>query len=111
MALRRIRQTRLDEKAVMASSEEYLNPVLGMLSDVEGISHRKMMGEYLIYLDGKVIGGIYDDEFLLKADDRLSVLLPDADKRYPYEGAKAMMVIVSIEDPSAVSELIESLRS
>lgn len=95
----------------MASSEEYLNHVLGMLSDVEGISHRKMMGEYLIYLDGKVIGGIYDDEFLLKTDDRLSALLPDADKRCPYEGAKAMMVIVNIEDPSAVSELIESLRS
>ena len=95
----------------MASSEEYLNYVLGMLSDVEGISHRKMMGEYLIYLDGKIIGGIYDDEFLLKADKRLGALLPDADKRYPYEGAKTMMVIVSIEDPNTVSELVEALRS
>ena len=94
----------------MASSEEYLNHVLGMLSDVEGISHRNMMGEYLIYLDGKVIGGIYDDEFLLKADDRLDALLPDAGRRYPYEGSKTMMLIVSVEDPGTVSELVETLR-
>lgn len=67
----------------MASSEEYLNCILELLSDVEGVSHRNMMGEYLIYLDGKVIGGIYDDEFLLKPNDRLEELIPDARRRLP----------------------------
>lgn len=94
----------------MASSEEYLNYVLEMLSDVEGVSHRKMMGEYIIYLDGKVIGGIYDDEFLLKPDDRLDALVPDANRRYPYEGSRTMMVIVDSEDPATVCELVEAVR-
>lgn len=94
----------------MASSEDYLNHVLEMLSNVKGISHRKMMGEYLIYLDGRVIGGIYDDEFLLKPDDRLDALLPHADRRYPYEGSKTLMIIVSAEDPTIVSELVEAVR-
>lgn len=94
----------------MASSEEYLNYVLGMLSDVEGLSHRKMMGEYLIYLDGKVIGGIYDDEFLLKPNDLLEPLIPDARRRLPYEGSKSLMVVVDSENPETVSELVEAAR-
>lgn len=95
----------------MASSEDYLEHVLGLLSNVEGIGYRKMMGEYLIYLDGNVIGGIYDDEFLLKPNDRLDALIPNARRRYPYEGSKTMMVVVDVEDPTAITELLEALRS
>lgn len=94
----------------MASSEGYLNYVLEMLSGVEGVSHRKMMGEYLIYLDGKVIGGIYNDEFLLKPNACLDPLVPNARRRLPYEGSKTMMIIVDSEDPATVCELVEAVR-
>ncbi|MBP5756331.1 MAG: TfoX/Sxy family protein, partial [Spirochaetales bacterium] len=50
----------------MASSREYLDFILEQLSDVEGITYRSMMGEYLIYCKNKLVGGIYDDRFLVK---------------------------------------------
>ena len=62
----------------MASSKEYLEFVLEQLSDLNGISHRAMMGEYVIYYQGKVIGGIYDDRFLVKTTDSARRLLPNA---------------------------------
>lgn len=94
----------------MASSEEYLEFVLEMLASVEGVTTRKMMGEYMLYLDGKVIGGIYDDELLLKPDSRLDALVSDAQHRLPYEGSKTMMLIVDSEDPAFVSSLVEAVR-
>ena len=76
----------------MASSKEYLGFVLEQLGDPERVSYRPMMGEYVIYYDGKVVGGIYDDRFLVKPTKSAKALLPDAPYEIPYEGAKEMLL-------------------
>ena len=52
----------------MASSKEYLPYILEQLSELEDIRYRAMMGEYILYYREKVVGGIYDDRFLIKND-------------------------------------------
>ncbi len=76
----------------MASSKEYLEFVLEQLSALDGISHRAMMGEYIIYCNGKVVGGIYDDRFLIKPTASAKAMMPDAQEEIPYEGAKPMLL-------------------
>ena len=75
----------------MATSKDYLAFVLEQLAGLEGVTHRAMMGEYVIYYQGKVIGGIYDDRFLVKPTKSAKELLPDAPYELPYEGAKEML--------------------
>lgn len=94
----------------MASSQEYHDYVLELLAGVDGVRTRKMMGEYIVYLDDVVVGGIYDDELLLKPFERLDALFPDAQRRLPYEGSKTMMVVVDSEDPTFLAEVFEALR-
>lgn len=77
----------------MASSKEYLDYVLEQLSGVDGITYRAMMGEYIIYCQGKVIGGIYDDRFLIKPTQSAVKMMPDAPYELPYEGAKEMLSV------------------
>ena len=81
----------------MSSTEQYLDFVLDLLGELEDVAHRKMMGEYVLYYRGKVIGGIYDDRFLLKVTPASSRLLPEAPRAIPYEGAKEML-LVEVED-------------
>ena len=76
----------------MATKREYLDYVLEQLSGVDGITHRAMMGEYLLYIHGRVFGGIYDDRLLLKPTASACALLPDAPREIPYEGAKEMLL-------------------
>ena len=76
----------------MASSKEYLQFVLEQLSNLDGITHRAMMGEYIIYYNGKVVGGIYDDRFLLKQTKSSVKLLSDAPLEKPYDGAKELLL-------------------
>lgn len=90
----------------MASSPEYLEYVLDLLSDVEDVSTRKMMGEYLIYVSGKLVGGIYDDRFLLKATDASRAALSVVE--VPYEGTSEMM-LVDLEDRGAVATLVADM--
>ena len=52
----------------MASSKNYLAYILEQLSGLEDIRYRAMMGEYILYYQEKVVGGIYDDRFLIKND-------------------------------------------
>ncbi|MEI3376332.1 MAG: TfoX/Sxy family protein [Coriobacteriales bacterium] len=94
----------------MASSNEYHDYVLELLANVEGVRTRKMMGEYVLYLDDVVVGGIYDDELLLKPNQCLDAFFPDAQRRLPYEGSKTMMIVVDSEDPSFLADVFESLR-
>ncbi len=75
----------------MSSKKETLDFVLNQVQNIEDISSRKMMGEYLIYYKKKVIGGIYDDRFLVKKTKGSVLLLPDAAEDIPYEGAKPML--------------------
>ena len=92
----------------MASSKEYLEFVLEQLSQLDGISHRAMMGEYIIYFDGKVIGGIYDDRFLVKQTKSSKALMPDAPLELPYEGAKEML-LADIDNRELMNKLIPAV--
>ena len=76
----------------MASTKEYLEYVLEQLSGLEGVSHRAMMGEYILYYRGKAVGGVYDDRLLLKPTPGARELLPDAPMELPYPGAKPMLL-------------------
>ena len=92
----------------MASSKEYLEFVLEQLSDVQGISHRAMMGEFVIYCHGKVIGGIYDDRFLVKATDSARRMIPDAVSELPYQGAKEML-LADVDDRELLNRLVPAI--
>ena len=82
----------------MPSKIEYLDFVLEQLSPLEGISYRAMMGEYIIYCKGKIIGGIYDNRLLIKPTASAKSLMPDAPMELPYEGAKEMLLVENVDD-------------
>lgn len=90
----------------MASRKEYLDFVLEQLSGLEGVSYRAMMGEYLLYFNDKLFGGIYDDRFLVKVTASSLELLPDAPQEMPYDGAKPMLLITEIDNKNYLRELI-----
>lgn len=90
----------------MASSNEYLTYVLELLREVPGITYKKMMGEYLLYQDGALFGGVYDDRFLIKKAECASSY--GFREVVPYPSAKPMF-LVDIEDPRSVAELVEDL--
>ena len=90
----------------MASKKEYLDFVLDQLSGLEGISYRAMMGEYLLYYNDKLFGGIYDDRFLVKVTASSLELLPDAPQEMPYDGAKPMLLITETDNKIYLRELI-----
>lgn len=92
----------------MATSKEYLSFVLDQLSALPEISSRAMMGEYVLYYRGKVIGGIYDDRLLLKQTKAASEIVPDAEREIPYEGAKEML-LVDVDDKELLIRLIEAM--
>ena len=92
----------------MSSSKDYLNFVLEQLSDLQGISSRAMMGEYVIYYQGKVVGGIYDDRFLVKPTKSAKKLLPDAPLELPYQGAKEML-LPDIDNRELLNRLIPAI--
>lgn len=93
----------------MASSKEYLEYILEQLSECDGISYRAMMGEYIIYCRGKVIGGIYDNRLLFKITDRARELMPDAPEEIPYEGAKKMLLADNTDDRELLHTVIEAI--
>ena len=93
----------------MASSKEYLDFVLEQLSGLEEITYRAMMGEYIIYFRGKVVGGIYDDRFLVKNIKAATKLMPEAELELPYEGAKEMLLVDDIENKEFLKQLLEAM--
>ena len=93
----------------MSSSKDYLEYVLDQLSDLEDISSRAMMGEYIIYYRGKIIGGIYDDRFLGKPVQAAIAMMPNAERELPYEGAKEMLLVERLDDREFLKDLLESM--
>ncbi len=93
----------------MASDREYLEYVLDMLSSLDGISYKAMMGEFIIYYRGKIVGGIYDDRFLVKPTESARRLMPDAAPEVPYPGAKEMLSADRIDDREFMNELIGTI--
>ena len=93
----------------MASRKEYLEYILDQLSGLDDISYRSMMGEYIIYYRGKVVGGIYDDRFLIKPVKSAVAMMPDAEMELPYEGAKEMLLVDDVENREFLYELLEMM--
>ena len=89
----------------MASSKEYLDYILEQLSELEEITYRAMMGEYIIYYCGKIIGGIYDDRLLVKPVKSAVSLMPDATYELPYEGAKEMLLVDDVDNKEFLTRL------
>ncbi|MBO4289095.1 MAG: TfoX/Sxy family protein [Lachnospiraceae bacterium] len=95
----------------MASSREYLEFVLDQLSSLEGVTHKAMMGEYIIYYQGKIVGGIYDDRFLVKQTPSAKRLMPEAPTELPYEGAKEMLLVEDIDDRDFLCRLLNAMAA
>ena len=93
----------------MASSKAYLDFVLEQLSELDGITSRPMMGEYILYYRGRIFGGIYDDRFLVKPTRSARALMPDADLELPYEGAKEMLLVDNIDNRAFLRTLLEAM--
>ena len=91
----------------MSSSKEYLNFVLEQLSELEDISYRAMMGEYIIYYKGRIVGGIYDDRLLVKPVKSAIDYMPDAKYELPYEDAKAMLLVDNVDNRKYLTNLFE----
>lgn len=92
----------------MASTKEYLDFVLEQIHGVE-ITHKKMMGEYLLYANGVLFGGIYDDRLLIKPTDKARALLPNTEYAIPYDGAKPMLLCDFVDDSARLTETIKNL--
>ena len=93
----------------MASSKEYLDFILEQLSDLEEISYRAMMGEYIVYYRGKIVGGIYDDRFLVKPIKSAIAYMPNAKYELPYDGAKEMLLVDDVDNKEYLTGLFNSM--
>ena len=93
----------------MASSKEYLDFILEQLSPLDDITFRQMMGEYIIYYRGRIIGGIYDDRFLVKPVKPALAMMPDAERQLPYEGAKEMLLVSNVDDREFMCSLLDAM--
>ncbi|MBQ6503406.1 MAG: TfoX/Sxy family protein [Flexilinea sp.] len=93
----------------MASNKEYLDFILEQLSELDGITWRAMMGEYIIYYQGRIVGGIYDNRFLVKPTKSAKTMMPNANLEPPYEGAKEMLLVDNVENKDFLKELLEAL--
>ena len=97
------------EVMAVPSSKQYLEFILEMLSDTEEISYRTMMGEYIIYCRGKVVGGIYDDRFLVKKTRSAALMMPDAPLELPYDGAKEMLLVENVDSKEVLRKLLPAI--
>ena len=93
----------------MASSKEYLDYILEQLSELEGITFKPMMGEYILYMYGKIFGSIYDDRFLVKPTKSAMAMMPDADRELPYEGAKEMLLVDNVDNREFLKDLLTAM--
>ncbi|MBR5358206.1 MAG: TfoX/Sxy family protein [Clostridiales bacterium] len=93
----------------MASSKEYLEFILEQLSGLDEITYKAMMGEFIIYYRGRIVGGIYDDRFLVKPVKAAKDLMPEADMELPYEGAKEMLLVDNVDNREFLQELLDAM--
>ena len=91
------------------TAKEYLEFISEQLSELDDITYRPMMGEYIIYNHGKVVGGIYDDRFLVKSTPSTIKMMPNAQMELPYEGAKKMILVDEVENKTFLKKLLEGI--
>ncbi len=90
----------------MPSDANTLEAVKAILPD---ITHRKMMGEYLLYKDKKLFGGIYDDRLLLKITKASATMLRDCPSAFPYDGGGEMILFPEPYDPDLLRSVVEAM--
>ena len=95
----------------MASSEGYLQFILGQLSGLDEITYRAMMGEFIIYYCGKIVGGIYDDRLLVKPTKSAIAYMSDPAYEVPYEGAKEMLLVEEVDNKAFLTGLFHAMIS
>ena len=93
----------------MASGKEYLEFISEQLSELDDITYRAMMGEYIIYYKGKIVGGIYDDRLLIKPVDDAKSYMPTAPYESPYDGAKEMLLVENVDDKEYLTGLFNAI--
>ena len=93
----------------MASRKEYLDFILEQLSELEEITYRAMMGEYIIYYNGKIVGGIYDDRLLVKPVQTAITYMPNAEYQLPYDGAKEMLLVDNVDNKEYLIGLFKTM--
>ncbi len=93
----------------MASSKDFLQFVLDQLSALEDITYRAMMGEFILYYRGRIVGGIYDDRLLVKPTASAAALMPSAPREAPYEGAKDMLLVEQLDDRDFLAALFRAM--
>lgn len=93
----------------MATSREYLNFVMDNLSELDGITCKMMMGEYILYYKGKIAAYVCDDRFMVKNVPSAQKMIPRAEKAVPYEGAKEMLLVDRVEDRTFLKELFDAM--
>lgn len=93
----------------MSTSKEYLEFILEQLSELDGISHRRMMGEYIIYYRGRIAAYLCDDRLLIKPVSSAVEMMPDSVFEAPYEGAKEMLLCDNVDDKDYLKTLFEAI--
>ena len=93
----------------MASSKVYLDFILEQLSGLREITYRAMMGEYILYYRGKIVGGIYDDRLFVKPVKSAASLMPTATYELPYEGAKEMLLVDNLDSKDFLNKLFDAM--
>ena len=93
----------------MAACKDFLDFIMEQLSGLDGVEYRAMMGEYIIYYHGKIVGGIYDDRFLVKMTPSSTSMMPQAQRQSPYEGAKQMLVVDDVENRTFLENLLNDM--
>lgn len=93
----------------MASDKEYCDFILDQLNGLEGLQSRAMMGEFLFYVRGRIVGGLYDDRLLVKAVPAACERLPEAPEEIPYPGAKPMLLVENVDDREAMQALFSAI--
>ena len=91
----------------MASSKDYLQFVLEQLSELQEITYRAMMGEFIIYYRGKIVGGIYDDRLLVKPTKSAISYMPTVTYEIPYENAKEMLLVEEVDNRDFLTGLFD----
>ena len=94
----------------MASNKEYLDFILEQLSELDDVSYRAMMGEYIIYYRGKIVGGIYDDRFLVKHTKSAMAMMPNANMELPYENAFIPLILLFLQLLAALFYLLVAMK-
>ena len=93
----------------MASSREFLEFILEQLSELEEITFRAMMGEFIIYYRGKIVGGIYDNKLLVKPVKSAIRYMPTASYELPYDGAKEMLLVDEVDNKKFLTGLFHAM--